>query len=112
MNERTDYPNDADGDALRRVAADGSDMTKPMSVDFHVSVPSRQNAEAVVSAAGQLGFATRIWDYEEGDEDWTAECTKTMIATYKAVVETQRSLTELAGPHGGSCNEWGTLGNV
>jgi hypothetical protein len=33
-----DYPDDADGDALRRVAADGSDMSKPMEVDFMLSV--------------------------------------------------------------------------
>ena len=28
------YPDDADGDALRRVASSGSDMALPMVIDF------------------------------------------------------------------------------
>ena len=32
----TDYPNDADGDVLRRVAAGGADMSKPMDIDFFI----------------------------------------------------------------------------
>jgi hypothetical protein len=34
------YPNDSDGDALRRVAAGGSDMTAPMVVEFPVVAAS------------------------------------------------------------------------
>jgi hypothetical protein len=34
------FPNDADGDALRRVA-ERSDMSKPMDIDFAVDVPIR-----------------------------------------------------------------------
>ncbi len=33
-----EYPSDPDGDALRRVAADGSDRSQPMEVDFTVGV--------------------------------------------------------------------------
>ena len=35
-----DYPNDTDGDALRRIASLGNDMTRPMEIDFAVAVPS------------------------------------------------------------------------
>ena len=34
-----DFPYDADGDALRRLVDDGSDLTKPMCVEFQVAVP-------------------------------------------------------------------------
>ena len=37
MNEA--YPDDADGDALRRIASTGADMSRPMQIDFFVAVP-------------------------------------------------------------------------
>ena len=37
-----DYPNDGDGDALRRVA-ERSDMSKPMDIDFALDVPSKRS---------------------------------------------------------------------
>lgn len=39
------YPNDADGDALRRVAGAGSDMSKPMDIDFAVAAPDEDARE-------------------------------------------------------------------
>ncbi len=41
-----DFPDDADGDALRRVA-ERSDMSKPMDIDFAVDVPSKRSGEEV-----------------------------------------------------------------
>ena len=41
-----DFPNDADGDALRRVA-ERSDMSKPMDIDFAVDVPSKSSGEEI-----------------------------------------------------------------
>lgn len=38
------FPNDADGDALRRVA-ERSDMSKPMDIDFAVEVPNQARGE-------------------------------------------------------------------
>ena len=43
----TIYPNDADGDALRRVAGSGADMSRPMTIDFSVASPNREAADQV-----------------------------------------------------------------
>jgi len=51
-----DYPNDADGDALHRVA-ERSDMSKPMDIDSAVDVPSKKDGEEVQRLAVQQGFA-------------------------------------------------------
>jgi Regulator of ribonuclease activity B len=44
------YPNDSDGDALRRVVNDGSDMSKPMFIDFQVAVPDEAAANALAKS--------------------------------------------------------------
>lgn len=47
-----DFPNDAAGDALRRVA-ERSDMSKPMDIDFAVDVPSKRSGQDVPRLAAQ-----------------------------------------------------------
>jgi hypothetical protein len=49
-----DYPNDADGDALRRIANDGSDMSQPMEVDFTVDVGSSNPATDILLGGSYL----------------------------------------------------------
>ncbi len=109
MNET--YPNDADGDALRRIAADGSNMTKPMVIDFHVAAPDRATAKAIAAAAGQRGYRTKVHKDHEGSA-WTCECSKEMLATHGGVIAAQEELDDLSKPHGGHSDGWGTFGNV
>ena len=114
------YPADADGDALRRVAGDGSDMSQPMDIDFSVAAPIQEIAEAVASRALELGYRVQIsFDDSERDLDgdaplpaWSCYCTKTMLATYDGVVAAQRELNDVVAPLGAWCDGWGTFGNV
>lgn len=62
-----DYPNDADGDALRRVAGDGSDMSTPMEIDFAVAAPDEASAIGIAQAAQSKGYHTNIDRDGEGD---------------------------------------------
>ncbi len=105
-----EYPDDADGDALRRVASDGSDMSRPMAIDFAVAVPDETSGLRMAAAAGSAGYATSVWQDDESG-DWTCDCTKTMAATYDAVVASQDELDKLAKPFGGHADGWGTFGN-
>jgi regulator of RNase E activity RraB len=105
------FPNDADGDALRRLIHDGSDLSRPMAIDFTVDVPTRAAGEAVARAAEQAGYQTSV-EMDEEDGAWTCYCTRYMIANYAAVVEAQRELNRLSEPHGGSCDGWGSFGNA
>ncbi|MGE5184457.1 MAG: ribonuclease E inhibitor RraB [Acidobacteriota bacterium] len=50
------YPRDADGDALRRVADDGSDMARPMVVDFMIAARDEAVGRAIAAAVGPLGY--------------------------------------------------------
>ncbi len=104
------YPDDADGDALRRVASMGADMSRPMDIDFFVAVPDRQAGESVAKLASSLGYRTEVV-HDEEDDAWDCYCTKAMLATYDGVVLAQRELDLLSRSFGGKSDGWGTPGN-
>jgi hypothetical protein len=114
-----DYPDDADGDALRRVEAAGNDMSRPMEIDFQVAARDEETARLVAEEAARSGFRTEIWfdDEEPGldDEDslpWTCKCTKTMLPKYESIIAIQAELDRIAQPLGAYADGWGTFGNV
>ncbi len=117
MNDR--YPDDADGQALESLAADGNDMSKPMDIDFHVAAPSEAAARQVADQAARLGYHAEIFfdDQEPGLEEeelppWTCECTRTMVPDYDAIVAAQKELDALARPLGAYVDGWGSFGNA
>jgi regulator of RNase E activity RraB len=106
-----EFPNDADGDALRRLAEDGNDLTRPMQIDFTVSVPSLAAGHAVAQAAQEIGYRASVEHDEEG-ETWTCYCSRHMVASYDAVILAQEELNRLSAPHGGHCDGWGSFGSA
>jgi hypothetical protein len=105
-----EYPNDADGDALRRVARSGNDMSKPMDVDFPVVVYDESTARQFSDVAHAHGYIPRLWQHEDHVE-WDVICVKRMVLTYDAVLDVQRHLDQLSRAFGGHCDGWGTFGN-
>lgn len=55
-----DFPNGADGDALRRFVDGGSDLSKPMTIDFQVAVPDEAAANGLAEIAYKLGYSVKI----------------------------------------------------
>ena len=108
MADSPAYPSDADGDALRRVAHDGSDMCKPMTIDFQIASPSEETARQIAAAAAHLGYQLRVYGEED---DWTCECSTRMLATYDGIIAVQKELGDLSRPFGGCIDGWGTFGN-
>jgi len=106
-----DYPNDSDGDALRRVVHDGSDMTKPMFIDFHVAVPNEESANGLATMACKLGYHVRVYESRECRLPWTCQCSTRMIADYKGVISVQYELATISAAFGGIPDGWGTFGN-
>ena len=110
-----DYPNDADGDALRRVAADGNDMSKPMLIDFSVAVPSERAGRGTAEAAARLGYQTDVvhapGEVGFDEPSWTCYCSRTMVPIYDELIAAQEELTNLSRPYGGACDGGVTFGN-
>src|SRR5262245_20311604 len=112
MNEqqRASYPDDADGEALQRVADQGSDMSRPMTIEFVISTREMSMARSVAQLAADHGYQTDIHlDDEGGSID--VSCAKRMVATYESVVAGQAELTRLCEPLGLVCESWATYGN-
>jgi hypothetical protein len=105
------YPDDADGDALRSVASMGCDMTKPMEIDFFVAVPDQEAGQRVAELATGHGYRTKVV-FDEEDDAWDCYCTKLMVPTYEAVCGAQSELDELSRPVNGYTDGWGTEGNL
>jgi hypothetical protein len=105
------YPDDADGDALRRVASTGADMSRPMEIDFVVAVPGREAGEAVAQIAARSGYRTELV-HDEEDDAWDCHCNKKVLPTYEEVIAAQRELDELCQPFGGYVDGWGTFGST
>jgi hypothetical protein len=108
----TDYPNDSDGDALRRVAKSGSDMSKPMDIDFQIAAPNEVTAERVGGEAAKLGYRISIYSSEHVADRWTCECTRSVVPTYDTVIAVQAELDAIARPLGAHPDGWGTFGNA
>jgi regulator of RNase E activity RraB len=105
------YPPDEDGDALRRLAAGGNDMARPMEIDFSIAVPDEPAAQRVAEAAVGRGFRVEVY-FDEEDGSWSVYCTRRMLATHAGVVAVQQELEALCAPLGGTCDGWGTFGNA
>jgi hypothetical protein len=105
-----DYPDDADGDSLRRVAELGSDLSQPMIIDFAILAPDEQSARRIADLVSAEGFDPSISD-DDRSTSWNVYCSKSMLATYEGVAAVQAQLREIAAPHGGTCDGWGTFGN-
>lgn len=105
-----ELPQDADGDALRRLIATGSDLSRPMTIDFAMSVPNEETGSRFASVARNLGYLIDL-DQDEESGEWTCYCSKEMVATHEALLGAQRELTAAGAPFGAAADGWGSFGN-
>ena len=114
----TDYPDNADGNALKHLEETGSDLSQPMDVDIQVAAPDELTAVEVANAALALGYRSEVFfdedleDVEDASEPWTCECSKVMMLTYDAIIAAQAELNAIAQPLGGYVDGWATFGNA
>jgi hypothetical protein len=104
-------PNDADGDALRRLVATGSDLSREMEIDFAVAVPDRTSGMMFAAAVEPTGYRTKVHqDPETGD--WTCYSTRVMLPSYDAIIAVQKMLEEIGAPYNAKPDGWGSFGNA
>lgn len=106
-----ELPQDSDGDALRRLLATGSDLSKEMEIDFAVDIPDRDTGLALAADVEPLGFRTNV-DQDSQTGKWTCYCSRKMIPSYDAVVAVQKTLEDVGRPYNAKPDGWGTFGNV
>jgi len=117
------YPDDEDGAVLADLAAQGVDMSQPLSIEFAVDVPDEAAAEKTLEAMTKAGYDAHV-EYDEGEPDeegnidpddeefgptWTVYADVHMTPEYAEIMRIQAELDELARPHGGLCDGWGVM---
>jgi hypothetical protein len=106
-----ELPRDSDGDALRRLAATGSDLSREMEIDFAVDIPDQNTGLAFASAVNSLGFRTSV-DQDSQTGRWTCYCSRTMVPTYDAMIAVQKTLGDIGRLYNAKPDGWGSFGNA
>ena len=106
------FPNDENGDVLRRMAADGVDLVSLRVVDFEHAFPSEVSAKQFHDAVkGTVLDAKLMGPEPNGKRRWEVQCRQRMIPTHAAITEMEERLGDVAKRFGGHSDGWGSLSN-
>jgi len=99
-----DWPDDLNGDVLRRMAASGDPLTAPRDIDFSVMFETRKSAETFIGAWGVSGYRLALKPY--GDE-WDVTITRVMVPDHELISQFEIDLERAVKPLGGRNDGWG-----
>jgi len=102
------YPNDANGDALRRMESEGDDLTRPRSIDFNVIFADENSAEQFAQHFRALGHEVSVEATEtKPGYPWDVVVAQRMVPSYDGIVGFESLLQSVAGRWGGRNDGWG-----
>src|SRR5580765_6067258 len=102
------FPDDVDGDVLRRLEESGFDFSKKTLIDFNVDFECWPPATKAVSLLSAEYPSTKVYEPEDGDLGYVHFQVYDLV-TYDLVTTVQKYVTELMTPVHGQCNSWGVL---
>ena len=102
------YPDDENGDVLRRLEAGGDDLTRPREVDFNVVSPAGNVAEQFADHFRVLGYVVSV-ELGQVVEDfpWEVVVKKHMVPSHNEIGSFEEALQSIASPLGGRNDGWG-----
>jgi hypothetical protein len=101
------WPNDADGDVLRRLEDSGFDFSKPCLIDFNVDFRNWPPSPSAVSLLSREYPSLKM--YEPGEFRGYLLVQVFALMTYELVTGVQESISDAMAPFGGRCDSWGVL---
>jgi hypothetical protein len=102
------FPDDENGDVLRRMYDDGDDLTQPRIIDFCFAFPERRQALAFAEIVDDRAFEVCISYYEER-EMWEAIVKRYMVPTHRDITALEMRLAVQAESVGGELDGWGCM---
>jgi hypothetical protein len=103
------WPNDADGDVLRKLYEGGFDFGQVHKIDFNIDFRSWPPAELAIDFLRKEFGAIEICE-PTNDFNGYISFQVTERVTYEGVTSMQRRLTREMQPYGGVCDSWGVWG--
>ena len=102
------YPNDANGDALRRMEAQGDGLTRPRNIDFTVAFADASSAEQFAEHFRAFGHGVSVEVTERNqDFSWDVVVVQHMLPTYDGIANFENLLQSVADGWGGHNDGWG-----
>jgi|SRR5579875_3955461 len=102
------HPDDDTGDALRRLEADGDDLSRPRDIDFAVVFPDQTTAESFAEHFRREGYKTVVkFAQVEEAHPWDVTVAKAMVPSHAAITAFENELEEIAKQLGGYNDGWG-----
>lgn len=104
------YQRDDNGDALRRMEAQGDDLTRPRNVDFTVVFPEENAARQFAEIFRKQGYKVSV-EFAETTRDlpWDVVVVKHMAPSHQEITDFETALLDVADPLGGRNDGWGCL---
>ena len=101
-------PDDENSEVLRRMAANGDDLTQQRNIDFTVVFADESSANSFIEHFRALGYEASCKHSEvKSDLPWDAIIVKNMVPTHNAIGEFEDLLQEVADLFGGVNDGWG-----
>jgi len=108
MNGSPEFPNDENGDVLRRMYAVGDDLTKPRMIEFCFVFPERTQALVFAEHVDDRDVEICISFFLER-EMWQAIVKRHMVPEHEAISSLEARLASIANKVGGSADGWGCM---
>ena len=110
MQPKTKFPDDANGDVLRRLQSHGDDLARPRDIDFTVIFPDEQAALGFAEILRSDSYHVTVEMTQCNKElPWDALVVKNMIPTHDGISLFENELEIIALRFGGRNDEWGCI---
>jgi hypothetical protein len=102
------FPDDDNGNVLRRMESHGDDLTRSRDINFTVVFSHVGDANVFADHLRLLGYATSV-EFSEVKPDfpWDAVVVNNMIPSHEAIGSFEDLLQNLANAFGGHNDGWG-----
>lgn len=102
------YPNDDNGNVLRRLEEKGDDLSRPRDIDFTVVFPNEFTAKEFAAHFREAGYtATVEYTQTKKNHPWDVVVVNHMAPSHAGVTEFEQELQGVADPLGGYNDGWG-----
>jgi hypothetical protein len=106
MDKKFQFPDDENGDVLRRMQTNGDDLSSPRTVDFEHQFAKK--SDALLFLTKVCGGDTKVSISRAGQADiWDVQVSIFMVPTHSAITEAEIRLGNIARKFSGSSDGWG-----
>ncbi len=108
MTNSLSFPNDENGDVLRRMQASGDDLSKARYISFTVVFPSEENAAEFGEHFSKMSYKVTLKNTSCIKElPWDVVVIKHMVPKHAAITSFEEELDAIAKTLGGRNDGWG-----